>query len=1259
MNRFKRVIKAAVAIALTYVLCASALLQPMAVYAATLQAQQPAAETTGGSSTQGDSAGDASGDADDEAGKDAGSAGAAQDGETPADAADEDEKADGEDAAVPESLDTEDEQAADDAVIGDSEANSWRYQNGELRSDLRDDNATDLGIESRSMHEMPEGATMQGIDVSGYQKDIDWQKVKDAGIDFAILKIGNINARETDGWYTDSYFQRNVTECERLGIPYGVYAYSYAKNAGDAVKGANHIIALLKGHNPTLPVYLDLEDDSIKDTDHAAIAKAFCSTISAAGYAPGIYASAGWFKNILTDPCFSNSGWSIWTAQYWYGQRYDASLGLGPEHPAKFDCWQYSFHGSVPGVSGDVDVDYFYGKFLDNEARADALAAEHAGDLPNGTYRLSPFLSASVAAEVAGASAADGAPARIWDANGTDAQLWRVSHDAAGYVVLENAASGKVLDLPGGIARLDSALQQYSSNGTRAQRWIAVKGGDGSYELLSAVDSSYAVELRWASTGSGTRLTVYSRNGTAAQRWSASEGATARERAAALASEHAGDLPDGTYALAAGGAGSRNLLEVKWAAPEDGAAVRLWESNSTSAQRWTVSHDELGFVTLENASSGKVLDVAGASSSSGARVQQYRANGTLAQKWVAVSLGGGSYRFVSALSADLVLDARGGVASGADVQLYSPNGTAAQSWYAADASPEVAPCADEIPDGWYRLSPASSASGRVVDIAGGSRSNGGRAQLYAANGTAAQLFSFIYEDGYYRIVSARSGKSLDVAKGDVLPGAAVQQWSSGQGNANQLWSASRGADGSWSFVNKATGLALDVRFAGDADGTAVDAWTPNGSAAQRFTLVAQEDLLEEGLYTIPLTSTGTTLDVQWASTNSGAPVQLYSANGTFAQKWYVSKVAGLTNTYTMECVNSGLLLTMSNADSIVQSPSSGKSNQFWEPEFVNGSVRWTNVGSGEYLTASHAGSGASLGVSAMVNDGVQLFDPVRAAAPLEDGTYFICSSTSTGAVLDVSSGSVSNGANVQIWGNNDSGAQKWTFSRQADGTYTIMNARSHKMLDLTNGRAASGTNVQQWSGWDTRAQRWFVDYRPGGWKISSAVDSSYVLDINGGNASNGSNVQIWRSNDSGTQRFHLAKTSYVQEYIGYQNPAQYYQVSHNSVNIPHLGQGIFGYRTPSKISYNATRNDCVNAMITTAISYVGTTPYIWDYSCAPGVGVDCAGLVMQSLCAAGMDLSPMNPFDHYFTPGYDHYANDMRYNSRFAKVSFPIASPET
>ena len=123
-------------------------------------------------------------------------------------------------------------------------------------------------------------------------------------------------------------------------------------------------------------------------------------------------------------------------------------------------------------------------------------------------------------------------------------------------------------------------------------------------------------------------------------------------------------------------------------------------------------------------------------------------------------------------------------------------------------------------------------------------------------------------------------------------------------------------------------------------------------------------------------------------------------------------------------------------------------------------------------------------------------------------------------------------------------------------------------------------------------------------------------------------------------------------YWGYQNPSNYYQVSSKSVTIPHLGQGIFGYRTESRISVSATRNECVNAMITRAYDYVGTTPYIWDYSCAPGVGIDCAGLVMQCLYATGMDLGRYTPWDHYYTPGHDHYANDMWNDPKFMHLDF-------
>ena len=127
-------------------------------------------------------------------------------------------------------------------------------------------------------------------------------------------------------------------------------------------------------------------------------------------------------------------------------------------------------------------------------------------------------------------------------------------------------------------------------------------------------------------------------------------------------------------------------------------------------------------------------------------------------------------------------------------------------------------------------------------------------------------------------------------------------------------------------------------------------------------------------------------------------------------------------------------------------------------------------------------------------------------------------------------------------------------------------------------------------------------------------------------------------------------------YRGFQNPSWMFQVSNKSVTIKNQGSGNFGYRTESRIPWNATRNQCVQAMITRAYDYIGT-PYIWDYAAAPGVGIDCAGLVMQCLYATGMDLSPFNPWDHFYTPGHDHYANDMWNCSRFIKVSYAQRQP--
>lgn len=118
---------------------------------------------------------------------------------------------------------------------------------------------------------------------------------------------------------------------------------------------------------------------------------------------------------------------------------------------------------------------------------------------------------------------------------------------------------------------------------------------------------------------------------------------------------------------------------------------------------------------------------------------------------------------------------------------------------------------------------------------------------------------------------------------------------------------------------------------------------------------------------------------------------------------------------------------------------------------------------------------------------------------------------------------------------------------------------------------------------------------------------------------------------------------------GYQNPYPYYSINGLPVK-PKVSTGIFSYVSPLRIGYNATRSQCVEAFIATAASYIGT-PYVWDYACAPGVGVDCAGLVLQCMYSVGMNPTRYSAWDHYNTPGHNHYANDMRNDPKIKKVS--------
>ena len=228
--------------------------------------------------------------------------------------------------------------------------NSWRYEDGQLVAE--DASSEEDGLAVLSMDLLPDGATAQGIDVSEHQGRIDWNAVKASGIDFAILRVGF--GAPSWGGRVDYQFNRNISECERLGIPYGVYIYSYAFENQQAADEASMVINCLSGHNPRLPVYYDLEDNSIiangRQTGIASRAQVFCNRISAAGYEPGIYANLNWFNNILTDSVFKSSSWDHWIAQY----------NSQCDYTGNYSFWQYKSNGKVPGINGNVDMNYAY-----------------------------------------------------------------------------------------------------------------------------------------------------------------------------------------------------------------------------------------------------------------------------------------------------------------------------------------------------------------------------------------------------------------------------------------------------------------------------------------------------------------------------------------------------------------------------------------------------------------------------------------------------------------------------------------------------------------------------------------------------------------------------------------------------------------------------------------------------------------------------------------------------------------------------------
>lgn len=200
-----------------------------------------------------------------------------------------------------------------------------------------------------------------GIDVSQYQGNIDWNSVKNSGVEFAILRIGYY--LESKGQVVqDPYFETYYNECKRLGIAVGGYFYSYAFNSSEASREASACLSIIRGKHFEMPIFLDVEDNILKNavangktnvTELTNASITFCETMNNSGFRGGVYASKNFFNQYLNSSVLEK--YNIWLAQW--------TTAAKPDYTGRFDVWQYTNSGAIPGINGNVDCDWCFTRY--------------------------------------------------------------------------------------------------------------------------------------------------------------------------------------------------------------------------------------------------------------------------------------------------------------------------------------------------------------------------------------------------------------------------------------------------------------------------------------------------------------------------------------------------------------------------------------------------------------------------------------------------------------------------------------------------------------------------------------------------------------------------------------------------------------------------------------------------------------------------------------------------------------------------------
>lgn len=514
------------------------------------------------------------------------------------------------------------------------------------------------------------------VDVSEWQGQIDWAKAKANGVEGAIIRL-------TYGWGNgyDKYALYNISECKRLGIPFGIYMYSYAYDQGGAIGEGQYTAQLLQnaGVSPSdlsYPVYYDLEEwawtghtPPTNPAVYDAIVNAWYGQMQAAGYSNlGVYSYTVYLNGPLNSANVHSK--TSWVAQY------GGYMGFTDWSTNKRG-WQYTSGGNVPGIPGKADLNAFgttdgstSGGNGNNGGSTTIDATKlNAVTVPDGDYYINSWAKDSSGVDIPNASASNGARAQLWTYGNDSSQKFRFTRQSDGSYVITNASTGKALEVAGGRASAGTAVQQNATNGTTAQRWFIRDAGSdaagAAYYLQSAL-GNLVLDATNGSTDNGTALQVWTPNGTAAQGY--------------LLASAGVNVYEGKNVTIASAKNMDVVIDVPSASTANFTALQLYKNNGSAAQAFKFIKAGNGTYEIRNANSNKNIDVYNGMVGNGASIQQYQSNGTPAQHWLVRDAGNGALTLINSKSNKALDVPSGNAVSGAALQVYTQIGTAGQQW---------------------------------------------------------------------------------------------------------------------------------------------------------------------------------------------------------------------------------------------------------------------------------------------------------------------------------------------------------------------------------------------------------------------------------------------------------------------------------------------------------------------------------------------------------------------------------------------------